>query len=531
MTDTLFVAISDARMANLISRARDRVALATPGFSQKTADALVAAATRIGRDRVFVVVDCDEEVFRLGYGHIDALKTVTESGQTVGQSSGLRIGILVCDNLAWSFAPTALYVEAEVHSNETPNAVCLRAEDVDRILARIVPKAARETVITPDNTPPLLRALKDSLSGLLPSSEPPNQVGLNATNRLLKILFDVHRLEHPDEPFRITALLEVLSARFGRPILLAARSSIEVCWERLRSSESEWVEVADFQSAFAAYEQVADPERYLLPDIETAAVEVGSEPVSAELLTKTQTNLEQAPPIPFDIARQVRVFEPYIQYVEINLKGCHIERRTVELPKSIQGLDPSADLSSRLHTTFDLIEKSSGVSSAQMEAEVKELREQTRSLGKPWGRVLLRSKRPLFDKSVSVIRDKLAEHKKNVQEKLKEVLDDSRNRLIQHFRPLVQKTPPTNLLAQITNDAPTDEQIDMWLDQELDRTFPKAEDLMSEMSLDVQFRDVTYETLNQDGFAEKLRQAYPMVDWDKPFTEFDAAMERSSSNE
>jgi hypothetical protein len=64
--------------------------------------------------------------------------------------------------------------------------------------------------------------------------------------------------------------------------------------------------------------------------------------VSSELLANTQVALAQVPPIPFDVARQVRVFEPYIQYVEINLKGCHIERRTVELPKSIQGLDPKA---------------------------------------------------------------------------------------------------------------------------------------------------------------------------------------------
>jgi hypothetical protein len=49
------------------------------------------------------------------------------------------------------------------------------------------------------------------------------------------------------------------------------------------------------------------------------------------------------------------------------------------------------------------------------------------------------------------------------------------------------------------------------------------------MTLDVQFRDVTYETLQEDGFAEHLREAYPQVDWDKPFTEFDAAGARDSA--
>jgi len=49
------------------------------------------------------------------------------------------------------------------------------------------------------------------------------------------------------------------------------------------------------------------------------------------------------------------------------------------------------------------------------------------------------------------------------------------------------------------------------------------------MKLDVQFRDVTYETLNEEGFGEKLRDAYPQVEWDKPFNEFDAAKARGSS--
>ena len=46
------------------------------------------------------------------------------------------------------------------------------------------------------------------------------------------------------------------------------------------------------------------------------------------------------------------------------------------------------------------------------------------------------------------------------------------------------------------------------------------------MELKVQFRDVTYETLKEDGFAEALKKAYPLVDWDKPYGEFNAAKER-----
>jgi hypothetical protein len=46
------------------------------------------------------------------------------------------------------------------------------------------------------------------------------------------------------------------------------------------------------------------------------------------------------------------------------------------------------------------------------------------------------------------------------------------------------------------------------------------------MSLDIQYRDVTYETLRKTEFEEALRRVYPHIDWDKPFEEFKVAAER-----
>jgi len=77
----------------------------------------------------------------------------------------------------------------------------------------------------------------------------------------------------------------------------------------------------------------------------------------------------------------------------------------------------------------------------------------------------------------------------------------------------------------------SDELIRDWLGAELKRVFPTPAALIKEMTLDVQFRDVTYETLKDVGFAKKLKEAYPHVDWDKPFAEFDAARERASEGD
>jgi hypothetical protein len=89
--------------------------------------------------------------------------------------------------------------------------------------------------------------------------------------------------------------------------------------------------------------------------------------------------------------------------------------------------------------------------------------------------------------------------------------------------PIIADHPPDELIGQLVSPKPSKEEIRRWLDDQLDRVFPKSEDLIADMRLDVQFRDVTYETLNEPGFGEALRNAYPHVNWDKPDNEFKAA--------
>lgn len=456
MSTQVFTSVSGTKMAELISRALQRVAVAAPGIRSECVNVLIDAVSRLGQDAVTVITDCDEEVFRLGYGDIAAVRALSEAGVLVRQSSGLRIGILVCDDRAWAFAPTALYVQPEIHSDETPNAVELRAADVDRILWRLSPEARKA-----DQQRPL-----------------------------------------PAEPHCEVREGETKLGQTGLPPSLPEGKG------------------ADQQRPLPAE---------LHREVREAETEIGQTELPPSLLKATEASLQLAPPIAFDVARQVRVFEPYIQYVEISLTGCAIERHRAEVPKSVQRIDAAAEINDRLRTTFDLIEKNSKVSSKALEDELKQLRDNfTRPLGKPWGRVLLRSVRPLFDKRIDQFRQRLTEHKKAVEELLAQYLEKSRDQLVEYFLPLVRQSPPDVLLGQITTRKPSDEQIRSWLAFELEKVIPKPERLVTEMKLDVQFRDVTYETLNEEGFGEKLRDAYPQVNWDKPFDEFDAAKARDS---
>ena len=86
--------------------------------------------------------------------------------------------------------------------------------------------------------------------------------------------------------------------------------------------------------------------------------------------------------------------------------------------------------------------------------------------------------------------------------------------------------PPDALLGQLLHsDKPSDEDARRWLDRELAFVFPSAEALIKKMSLEVRYKDVTFETLNRADFLDSVKEAFPAVDWEKTYNEFKAAGE------
>jgi hypothetical protein len=366
---------------------------------------------------ITVFLDIDEHTLRMGYGSLTALEALRNAGIHPMHSAGFRSAVLIVDTEGWVFTPTALYLEAEPHSDATPNAVRLTETQVNEMLIRLCPKAREEAIY-------------------------------NATT--------------PIEARRI-----------------------------------------------------AD-----------TALEIGEEPLDEYSFEMVKQAIELAPPVKFDVARQVRVFEPYLQYVELTLSGAAIQRHRVSIPKTIQLLGSSKDIEGRLRTTFDLIEKSSQFSSKTLDAELNDIRKNfTPSLGKDHGRVVLKNAKPHLIKRLQEFRQKLKAHQEKVEKELQARLDESRKQVVEYYLPLAKANPPDVLLGQSLSGTPSEKNILDWLEKELDSVFPKAENMIHEMSLEERFKDVTYETLNQTDFLESIKKAFPLVNWDKAYSEFKAAGE------
>ncbi len=255
-------------------------------------------------------------------------------------------------------------------------------------------------------------------------------------------------------------------------------------------------------------------------------VEVRSKVVSEAAFAKVQERLSQAPPVNFDVARQVRVFEPYLQYVEMKLIGAAIQRHRVVIPPAIMKMGGGKEIEGRLKTTFDLIEKGGVLSSKALETEINEIRKDlTPSLGKTHGRVILKSKKDLLEKRIASFRKNLEAHQNKVSNELDKLIDSSKDQIITYYLPRVTQDPPDSMLGQLLTDKPTESDARKWLAKQLDRVLPKAENLVTKMELEIQYKDITFETLNRKDFIDALKLAFDQIDWDKAYEEFQAAGE------
>jgi hypothetical protein len=134
----------------------------------------------------------------------------------------------------------------------------------------------------------------------------------------------------------------------------------------------------------------------------------GYDSQTSDAISHPRNQLKEVPPVRFDLARQVRVFEPYLQYVELSLTGAAIQRHRMAIPPNIQKLGGSKDLENRLRTTFELIERGSKLSSKLLEDALNEIRMNfTPSLGKDHGRVVLKAAKPHLVTRLTEFRAKL----------------------------------------------------------------------------------------------------------------------------
>ena len=130
--------IKDDDVAEMIRGAKVRAVYAGAGVTDTVAGALIEVRKRLVKSRVRVVLDGSANALRLGYGQTDPMPMLLEHDVDVRVEPGLRMSLLVVDDLAMVFMLPAMMVE-DPNLPRGPNALMLSRGQVDGVLVTVAP--------------------------------------------------------------------------------------------------------------------------------------------------------------------------------------------------------------------------------------------------------------------------------------------------------------------------------------------------------------------------------------------------------
>ncbi len=253
--------------------------------------------------------------------------------------------------------------------------------------------------------------------------------------------------------------------------------------------------------------------------------EIGRSEISHQQIQNVNNAIQANPPQKFDVARRVQVFSTAIEFVELELKGCGIQRHTVAIPTDLLVGKADAETKKQLKAGFNIIEKGSSLSGSSIRNQLNKLKTDHTKIIKKYGHVLLKSNKSSFNDAVKELKEQISNFQNDVEENLSDEIKKAKDRLLKMLIPAVTENPPDDLRSQVIGGQPSEEQVKAYLKSKLEAIFPTANELIKAMSLSCIFKAVTYETISSEDFQKSIKELYPLISWDQMFEEYDAARE------
>ena len=407
--------------------ASERVIYAAPSLSDQVSTALINASKRLGFEAVSVVLDVSEEVFRLGYGLIDALNMCREASIPIRHADGLRISFVVVDNAGYIFALPPLLVEGARQADGHPNAVRASSDQIENLVNAVLPAVGRAS--TRADAPTNSNAGKQ-------------QAGQDAT---------------PHQ-----------------------------------------------------------------------RAEIGRKVVQATEIEKIDQAIKANPVENFDLTRVVNVFAARIQFYEFEVRGTQIQNQSVQLPKALIGFIRDKTTRDRITAAFKLVANDSRVSGNSIREKAAGIRKRFIRHHPTYGGIILKSSTSPLEAEIADLEKLIDMHKETVLKRFASDAKKSIEELVKAFWRDIARTPPQDLIDQLgKTDKPSSAEAKDYLRHVLDAAFPKADEVVEGMRVVRVVKDVTWNTLNEPGFIEWLKQQFPLrKDLQQPFELYRAAREK-----
>jgi hypothetical protein len=221
-------------------------------------------------------------------------------------------------------------------------------------------------------------------------------------------------------------------------------------------------------------------------------------------------DLQINPPQKFDLARTVRVFNAHIEFVDFNLVGASIARKTVRIPARLMGLAGDEATARLLRASFQVVDHADNLSGEHLEHDKKLIVRTFLKTLPEYGTAILRTQKEEFEKAVSKLRDDVDTFKNKILAELQTAMDNNRRSLQAALLPGLLNNPPREW-RRTDGSAPSASVLEEWLQKDLISTFGTAEDLVGQMEVRVLYKAVTFESLKDPKFIKVAKKAFPSL--------------------
>ncbi len=246
-------------------------------------------------------------------------------------------------------------------------------------------------------------------------------------------------------------------------------------------------------------------------DYELRSIDLHSEPLKRADVQNTTQDLDANPPMKFDVARKVRVFNTQFEFVEFEMHGLFLSRKRVPIPSDLMGLAKDPKAQQLLRSSFQLIDENSDVSGDRV-ARLKQFIVKDNLIALPgYGMVILRSNKERFQVAVKALERYVHRFQRRLKKKLQIAIDVNREVLTAALLPSVLQNPPTRWNKFIGQN-PRHQDIEDMLRIELKDAFGKSDDVFEDMSVKAIFKGVTYELLSDAEFMRIASQKIPKLE-------------------
>lgn len=149
-----FTSASDPQIIALVSQAKRRLVVIAPALSANAAQAIAARMDDLPGISLSLIIDADPEVYRMGYGEVEALEIIRSAAAKASfrlrEQPGVRIGVIISDDDTLIYSPVSQNIEAGSTTDDKPNALLLRGGLADTLAEKAGVPVDENAIHTPE---------------------------------------------------------------------------------------------------------------------------------------------------------------------------------------------------------------------------------------------------------------------------------------------------------------------------------------------------------------------------------------------